>query len=145
MAILDKNRNHARQYPVYAVQDFSVSEISNGGTINVIKLPPGARVVSGGMNITTAFNDTTDDDAFTVGDATLAGVTIDVDEYDTSVDGDSLGYVAFELIPGAEYASGAWITLTHSATTGDADEGAGIMFVEYIVDGKINEVVPDYD
>jgi len=138
MAILDKNRNHGRQFPLVAVQDFDYTELTSGSATAAVKLPANARVVGGGVVIETAFNDTGTDLA-DVGDGG------DPNRYSAlQIDFAATGYTALD-ITGYKYTTTDYVDITYTGANGNASAGAGVLIVEYVVDERANEVMPDYD
>ncbi len=143
MAIASVDRNHGTQYPLVATQEFTVAQLASGEAVGAIKLPYGARVIGGGVLITTAFNSTTSD-KLDVGDGG------DPDRYTSSeITISSTGYTAL-TISGYKYTQTDYVDLTWTgvgadAGAADADEGAGVLIVMYVIDGRANEVNPDYD
>ena len=138
MAILDKNRAHGRQFPLVAHQDFDLSELTSGSAIAAVKVPAGARVIGGGVMIDTAFDSATSD-VMDVGDGD------DDDRYSaTPIDVSAAGYTALD-ITGYKYTTTDFIDLIWTGAGTAATEGAGRLIVEYIIDNRTNEVMPDYD
>lgn len=138
MTILSKNRNHGRQYPLVAQQSFALSELTSGSGIGAVKLPAGARVIGGGLLVTEVFNSTTSD-TIKVGDGG------DDDRYTASaVNVQALGYTAL-TITGYKYTATDYVDLKWTSGGGTPSTGAGILFVNYVIDGRANEVNPDYD
>ena len=133
MAILAKDMNHGRQYPLVATQAFDYTELESGVGVNAVKLPDGARVIGGAVYITSAFDATRTID---VGDATVP------DRYSaTPVDAAAAGRTALD-ITGFKVSGDNEVQLTVS---GAVTQGAGYIEVQYIMDGRSNEVVPSYD
>jgi hypothetical protein len=138
MTILATARAHERQFPLVAIQDFALSELSDGAAVSAVKLPANARVIGGGVLITEVFDSTTSD-AIDVGDGS------DDDRYSsTPVDGQALGYTAL-TITGYKYTAGDYVDLKWASGGGTPTTGAGVLILMYVVDGRGNEVVPDYD
>lgn len=123
------------------MQRFTLAELPVGVQVPVVRLPAGSIVTSGELRVTTAFNDTTDDDAIDIGDIT------DSDRYTaTAAAANALGVKAFDFTAGGtpyQNTAGTWLTLTYTATTGDASTGAGYVIVRYIVEGRFNEIEPE--
>jgi hypothetical protein len=138
MAILSKDRNHGRQWALVAMQDFELSQLEDGVAVAAVKLPYGARVTGGGVIITEVFDSTTSD-ALDIGDGD------DADRYSsTPIDGQALGYTALD-ITGFKYSTIDYVDITWASGGGTPTTGKGVLIVEYLVDGKANEQVPDYD
>jgi hypothetical protein len=140
MTILAKDRNHGRQYPLVVVQDVTVGQLSLTEAVPAIKLPAGARVIGGGVLVTTAFTSTTTDE-LDIGDAG------DTDRYtSTEVDLHALGYTAL-TITGYKYTASDYLDLIWTVTDDDTPStvGAFTIIVQYIIEGRANEVNPDYD
>lgn len=137
MAIAKADKNQGRQWPLVAMQDFSLSEMENGAAVAAVKLPAGARVIGGEVVITEVFNSTTSD-GIDVGDGD------DPNRYSsTAVNGQALGRTALTL-SGYKYTAPDTIDLTWASGGGTPTTGAGVLIVQYVMDGRANEVVPDY-
>jgi len=138
MAISSQDRNLGRQWPVVAMQEFELSQLENNAAVAAVKVPYGARVIGGGVLITEVFNSGTTD-VLDIGDGD------DDDRYSgTPVPGQALGFTALD-VTGFKYTTTDYIDITQVSTGTAATTGKGILIVEYIVDGRANEIVPDYD
>lgn len=136
MAILSKNRNHGRQWPLVAIQSFDYTELENGAAVAAVKVPGGSRVIGGFVQVLTAFDGTTP--TLDVGDGT------DPDRYTASVvDLTAAGRTALTL-DGVAYSTPDYVDLSF-VVTGTPTQGEGLLVVEYVMDSRSNEVVPDYD
>lgn len=138
MAIASVDRNHGTQYPLVATQDFSYAQLTSGSAVGAIKLPYGARVIGGGVLITTAFNSATSD-KIDIGDGG------DPDRYtSTEITASSTGWTALTL-SGYKYTQTDYVDITWTGTGTAPSAGAGTLIVMYVIDGRANEVNPDYD
>lgn len=138
MAILSRDRNHGRQWALVAMQDFELSELETGEAVAAVKVPYGARVVGGGVIITEVF-DSTSSDTIDIGDGD------DSDRYSSApINGQALGYTALD-VTGHKYTGTDYIDITWTSGGGTPSTGKGVLVVQYVVDGRANEVVPDYD
>lgn len=138
MAIAAKDRNHGRQWPLVVVQDFDYTEVEDTVAVPAVKLPAGARVIGGGVLVTTAFD-------FGTTNAVDVGDGGDADRYSgTPVDLSATGWTALD-VTGYGYPISDYIDLTADVTGTAATQGEAKLIVEYIVDGRANEVNPDYD
>lgn len=132
MAILAKDMNHGRQYPLVASQAFDYTELESGVGVDAVKLPDGARVIGGAVVIESAFDATV---TAGIGDAGSAT------RYAAAVALDATGLTA--LTPtGFKVSGDNFVTITAS---GAVTQGAGYLEVHYVMDGRSNEVVPSYD
>jgi hypothetical protein len=135
MAILAKDRTVDRQYPLYAVQAFNLSELEDGVAVPVIKLPAGARVISGHI-VTDIALDSTSTDTMDLGDSA------DADRYTTSpVSIHAVGSSAL-TITGYKYTEATFLNMTWVSGGGTPTVGSGVVIVGYVVDGRGNEVEP---
>ncbi len=138
MAIASKDRNHGRQWALVAMQDFELSQLEDGVAVAAVKLPYGARVVGGGVIISEVFNSTATD-TLTIGDG------LDPDRYTaTAVNARALGFTALD-VTGHKYSTTDYVDIIWDSGGGTPGTGKGTLIVEYLVDGKANEIVPDYD
>jgi hypothetical protein len=96
---------------------------------DVINLPPNAVIVGGELEVTTAFNGTTY--AVIVGDANSTN------RYLATADRKAAGRTA--LVPTGYVGLGEAIRLTVTPT-GTTTAGAGTLRIQYIVQGRANEV-----
>jgi hypothetical protein len=136
MAIASKDRAHGRQWPLVAMQPFDISQLTNGTAVAAVKMPAGARVIGGGVIISTPFD--------------ASGNVINVGDGDapnrysaTPVDVTAAGFTSLD-VTGYKYTFSDYIDITWTLS-GSPTEGAGIVMVQYVIDGRSNEVNPDYD
>lgn len=119
-----------RQYPLAVLADYGAgsTDISQGFTI---KLPPGSMLVSGAVNVATAFNGTTP--ALTVKDSSGTPVSLF-----GSVDAATVA-VTDALVAGAGvyYPFGTTLTV---AVSGGATAGLAYILLNYVQLGRENEV-----
>lgn len=136
--ITAENKVHSRQYPLVAMQPFELSQLTAGSATVAVKIPAGARVIGGGVMITEVFNSTTSD-GLDIGDDG------DDDRYTaTAVNGQALGYTAL-TITGYKYTTTNTIDILWASGGGSPSTGEGLLIVQYVMDGRGNEVVPSYD
>lgn len=124
-------RNSDRQYPLTAIVDFTLSDLTAGTAVPAVDLPQGAVVVGGELIIDTAFDSATSD-TISVGDGGSAG------RYGNAVDVQSAGRTALTLT-GYKYTAVDTIDLTYAQSGAAASNGAGRLIVQYVVDGRGNE------
>tara|TARA_R100001143_G_C3347397_1_gene127560 strand:+ start:745 stop:1143 length:399 start_codon:yes stop_codon:yes gene_type:complete len=124
-----------RQWPLVAVARFTLDDLAAATAVDVIELPGNAVVIGGQILVTTAFDDTSSDDTIEVGDAD------DADRFGV------IGVSALGSEPltidndNAQYSVPTSLTLTRQdGTTGDASVGEGLLIVQYVVEGRGNEV-----
>lgn len=137
MAISNARKNTGHQYPLVAYQEFVLADFVSGTAAPAVKLPAGAIVIGGEIVITTAFNAGTTN-TIDVGDGG------DDDRYtSTIITASSLGRTALTLT-GYQYTTADTIDLLATLSGTAATTGAGYLMVMYIVEGRTNEVMPDY-
>lgn len=126
-----------RQNILHVEQDFELADLTSGTAVSVIYLKPGARVLGGFIDITTAFN-SGDTDTLSVGDTEAD----DVDRYLVATDVSSTGLTKFTLPPVADgiIDTPEAITITWTGAGTAATAGAGRVAVDYIEDGRQTEV-----
>jgi len=99
--------------------------------------PPGSNVIRGGIHVQTAFNSATTD-VLDIGFRNApGGETDDPNAYATVLDLTSVGVIAADEMAATtaiDLTQGAEITASYTATGTAATAGAGIAWVEYIVD-----------
>ena len=125
-----------RQYPLVAKVDFTYADLGTAVTttsiIEALKLPPGAIVTGGYLNITTAWVGPTAA-TVSVGDGGSAARYLG----DTNIK--STGRTA--LVPtGYTYTAADAIDLDLAQSVAVSTAGVGELVVEYIVDGRANDV-----
>lgn len=127
-------KNGGRQTVLTAMQRFTFADLENGVALEAVDVPGGAYIVSGELVIETAFNAGTSD--------TIAvGHTGDDDGLLTATDVQSTGRTP--LVPaGGTYAAKDSVTLKWATAGTAATAGAGFVRVEYVIDGRANEVQP---
>lgn len=127
-------QDHARQYPLVAVQEVNVADLLPAGLSAItIELPPGAIVTGGGTLVITPFNATGAallDIGLTGGSATAFANDVDIE---------TAAYTAFATGVGTYLPNGGSVSLTGVATTG-ATAGKLQVLVHYVVVGRGNEV-----
>lgn len=140
MALSNANKSTGRQYPLVAYQEFTLAELASGTAIPLVKLPAGSIVLGGMLVFTTAFNAGTSD-AATVGDGGSAA------RYATIAAGSgALSANLYKAITptGYQYTVADTIDLVWTAVGTAATTGAGFLLIQYITEGRANEVIPDY-
>lgn len=140
MAISNANRAVGRQYPLVAYQEFTLAELTSGSNVPAIKLPAGSIVTGGMVVITTAFNSGTTD-GLDIGDGTLATRYASVSD---ALNALSAGLYTALVPTGYQYTAVDTIDIKWTGAGTAATTGAGYLLVEYITEGRANEVVPDY-
>jgi hypothetical protein len=140
MTIAAKDRNHGRQWPLVATQEFTLAQLTSGEAVPAVRLPGGARVISGFVRIDEAFDSDTSDE-LDIGDGD------DPDRYTTTeIDLQaSAGTVGVFTITGYRYPTSDYLDLTWTSGGGTPTTGKATMVVQYIIDGRTNELTPDYD
>ena len=124
------------QFPRVAMQRVTQAELPTGAVVPVIKVPPGAIVTGGGFKVTTAFNSATTD-TIDVGDTGGADTLLNGGDDNGSTTG------WYPLVPnGTQYTAGGWITVENTAAGTEGTAGEGYLVVEYIVEGRFNEIQP---
>lgn len=137
-SISSAERNHGRQYPLCVTQSFAYTDLTAGSAVGAIKVPYGARVIGGFVKIDTAF-DSTSTDTLKVGDGG------DDDRYTASaINIHATGCTAL-TITGYKYTATDYIDLLWTSGGGTPSAGAGSITLMYIIDGRANEMDPDYD
>jgi len=138
MTISAKDRNHGRQYPLVVTQDVTLDQLTTATVVPAIKIPAGARVIGGGILVTEVFDSTTSD-SLDIGDGG------DDDRYTSTIRNlQTLGYTAL-TITGYKYTQSDYIDLLWTSGGGTPTTGAFTAIVEYVIDGRTNEMNPDYD
>jgi len=112
-----------------AIVDFGLTNTA-ATTAVIIPLPPGATVLSGFLNVTEAFDAATY--AVTIGDTT------DPDRYLTTAD--RKGVAKTPLVPTGYVGVGENIVIVFTAADACVATGLAKVVVEYIVEGRANEV-----
>lgn len=135
MAIANANKEVGRQYKLTAIQPFDYTELENGAAVVALKVPAGARVTGGLLVVETVWDGTTP--TVDIGD------DLDTDRYSASPISLAAAAATALTVTGYKYLEGNTIDLLLSVT-GSPSQGSAQLIVEYVVDGRANEVVPDY-
>lgn len=131
----------ARQYPMIGFKTFAYTDLTSATYAAMVEVPVGAIVVSTKVVITTLFNSATTD-TFSIGDQPVGAAarptqysvaSADVTAVPTQVLGSATGY---------EYSAGGTVGVVWTGTGAAPTTGAGILIVEYIIDGRAHEVNP---
>ena len=140
MAILKKNYTGGLQFPQVANQYITQAEVPTAAVVSAIRIPAGA-VITGGFVYVDVAGDSVTSDSIDVGD-NGGGATADPNRYTaTSADGQAVGYTALTGL-GFKFAQGGWITVTNTAAGTEGTAGVFHVTVEYVVPGRVHEVVP---
>lgn len=133
--------DRGRQAPLVAHMPFVLADMTDDTYVPMIDLPVGAIVIGGYLAITTLFNSGTDD-KFSIGDQETGG-SADKTEYAAlSADIAATGQAAAVVPNGKEYTVGGTVGVVWNGSGTAPDAGAGILVVEYIIDGRASEVQP---
>ena len=125
-----------RQTPLIANVDFTYADLTSGSAIEAIDLPPGAIVIGGYLNITTAFNSGTTD-LLEIGD----GADADKFVAGGADNGSTAQTVLFDVAAQwTEYTAKDTVDVTWTAVGTAATAGAATLVVESIIDGRACEV-----
>jgi hypothetical protein len=127
-------KDRGRQTVLTAMQHFTYDDFTSGVATEAVDLPGGAYIISGELVITTAFNSGTSD-AMEVGDsggvATLLSSTSVASTGRTDL-----------TPPDAPLSAKDAVTIELTSVGAAATAGAGFLRVEYVIDGRANEVQP---
>jgi hypothetical protein len=123
-----------RQWPLVAKVSFGFADHSASGAADeCIDLPAGASVIGASITITEVYNSATSDLL------ELAGAGITVGGADN---GSTLGTYEASSLDMTALTVNTAVTLEWTGSGAAPTTGAGFALVEYIQDGKANEVVP---
>jgi hypothetical protein len=125
----------ARQKLQVAKVNFTFADLTSGSYAAAVDLPLGAIVLGGGLFITTLFNSGTDD-KFSIGDK-VGSASADVDTYAAiSADIAAVGRAAAIVPTGVKTTEETSVGVVWTGTGTAATAGAGLLVVEYIIDGQ---------
>lgn len=129
-------KDTGRQWPLVAKVSFGFADTPTTATAyEALDLPNGAVVIGGGLLIDTAWDSTTN--TLSVGDA-ASGT-----RYLTTKDLKSTAGTYFPFVIATKGV--ADVNVTYAFTGGAATAGAATLVVQYVIDGKSNEVQPTGD
>jgi hypothetical protein len=135
MGISTADKNFGRQYVLSATQTIDYTDLANGSAEVVLDVRPGTRVVGGFLLVDTVWDGTTP--TLDLGDG------IDPDRYTaTPVDLATAGVTALD-VTGYKYVESDTIDGT-LVVTGTPTQGSATLVIQYIIDGRSNEVEPNY-
>ena len=128
-------KNPGRQWPLVAKVSFGFADFAgqSGVALAAIDLPAGASVLDASITITEVFNSATSDLL------EMAGSGITVGGADN---GSTLGTYVTSTLDSTALAVATSVTIEWTGSGAVPTTGAGFGMVEYIMDGKANEVVP---
>lgn len=131
------SKNTGRQWPLSAVVDIAFGDTPTTATFyEAADLPGSARVTGGALVVKTAWDSTTN--TFAVGDSGAAA------RYLTATDLKTVGTTRFDF--SADDGSAPLdVGVTYTETGAAATAGAAQVIIEYVLDGKANEVQPTVD
>ncbi len=122
-----------RQYPLVAEATLSYADLLPSATlVNLVKVPPGAVVTNVTVYVDTLF-DAAGTDLFSVGDTDSATTFVN------GVDVSSTGAKTASGF-GKKYADGDTLTARYVHTSTAPTQGSLRVYVEYVVEDRINEV-----
>ena len=125
-------KDGGRQWPLVAKVNFGFADLTDETAEEAVDLPAGAVVISASLTVTEVFNSATSDTIALSG----GGVTLGA----TSVT--SLGTTAATGIDSTALTAKDTVDVTWNGTGTAPTTGAGFVLVEYLMDGKANEVQP---
>ena len=129
-----------RQTILYAERQFDFEDFAGTSpvTVPMIYLPAGVKILSGGVDITTAFNSGSSD-TLTVG--TTEGTTPDVDALDSGIDGQAEALSTFGPFANSTIDTAEAVTMTNTAEGAAATAGAGTLYITYVIpDSRVTEL-----
>lgn len=132
------SKDTGRQWPLCAVVDFAYSDIPTTATLyEAADLPASARVIGGALVVKTAWNTATSA-TLAVGDSGAAA------RYLAATDIKTAGTTVFDF---STDAGGAIldVAVTPTYVGAAATAGAAQLIIQYVIDGKANEVQPSTD
>lgn len=122
-----------RQWPLVAKLAFALADHGASGVAeDAIDLPAGASVIAASITIEEVYDSTTSD----LFDVTGAGITL------AGANGQALGTTDASAIDSTALVVNTAIQIEWTSGGGVPTTGIGFLIVEYIMDGKANEVVP---
>lgn len=123
----------ARQHTLVAEADVLFSELTTGQATPVFRLPPGAVVTGGSVNVVTASNAATSE-TLSVGDASSGTL------YVNAANSKTLGRTAFTAANLDKLYTAADNIVVTRTETGAATAGKYRVIVQYYIQGKHDEV-----
>lgn len=131
------SKDTGRQWPLCAVVDIAYSDTPTTATFyEAADLPGNARVIGGALVVKTAWDSTTN--TFSVGDSGAAA------RYLSATDLKTAGTTAFDFSTD-DGSAPLDVGVTYAETGTAATAGAAQLIIEYVIDGKANEVQPSTD
>ena len=123
-----------RQWPLVAKLSFGFADFAgqSGVALDAVDLPAGASVIAASLTITEVFNSGTSDAIDIAGAGTSLAAT----------NAQALGTTADTSLDSTALAVNTAVTLEWTGVGAVPTTGAGFALIEYIQDGKANEVVP---
>lgn len=132
------SKNTGRQWPLCAVVDIAYSDTPTTATFyEAADLPGNARVIGGALVVKTAWATATTA-TFAVGDSGAAA------RYLSATDLKTAGTTVFDFSTD-DGSAPLDVGVTYTETGSAATAGAAQLIIQYVIDGKANEVQPSVD
>lgn len=127
-------KNPGRQWALVAKVAFGFADFlaDSGVALDAVDLPVGASVTGASLTIDEVFDSGTSD-AF---DVAGAGVSL------AATDGQALGTTVDTSLDSTALAVQTAVTLEWTGVGAPPTQGSGFLLIDYIMDGRANEVVP---
>ena len=131
-------KDSGRQYPLVARMPFAYTDLVSGTYAGMVDLPVNAIVTDARVVISTLFNSATTD-VFSIGDqptgaaaraTEYSAASADVTAVPTEIVGKTTNYT---------YTGGGTVRVVWTGTGAAPSAGAGVLVVEYIIDGRTQE------
>ncbi|MGD9263014.1 MAG: hypothetical protein PVG88_01615 [Methyloceanibacter sp.] len=134
--IESKNRMPHIQSRMVAQQHMTESEATNGQLVAVHRIPPGAVLITGHVEVV---------EAYSAGTITMTFVDMDGNETALSgaVSAAAEGFTAYSAGVPLRAPQGGWVKADCAGADPASEVGDVMMVVEYIVDGRWTEVMPE--
>lgn len=138
--IANKNRMPHVQYPMVQLQHMTEAEATAAMDVAVSRIPPGALIQSGALEIAEAFSAGTKTIAveFHPADGGAAVALL------AATDSTTAATTALDSGLPLRAAHGGWIKAVCVGSDPASTEGDAVIEVNYLVDGRWNEVMPEF-
>ena len=136
--ILKKNRSPNVQSRMIGTQHVTEAEATAGQEVSAIRIPPGAIMLGGFVEVVEAYSAGTLGVDFVNGDGTTADVALAA-----AVDATATGATDASPTTPLRAPQGGWIVLKPAGTDPAQAGGDVLVAIEYIVDGRWTEVMPE--
>jgi hypothetical protein len=133
--------DNARQERISGHKAFKFTDLTTGVYVGLIKVPVNAIVTDARLVITTLFDSVTTD-KFSIGSQLNGSAAVDTTYAAQSADVTAVPTQILGVMTGAINTVAGTVGVRWDGAGGGTANGAGTLYIEYIIDGRADEVQP---